>query len=81
MAGHSKHKGQFFLPRSGIPVPPEIFPFASELTEWRKNSATLKAFFDLLVNLRDVICQDVAVMMNDDKSHILFNLPVCLCLI
>ena len=37
---------------------------------------TLKEFLKLLLALRHVICQDVAEMMNNGDSHVLFNLPV-----
>jgi hypothetical protein len=78
MAGHKSEKGSFYLSRSAVEVPDEIrnqiFPFIDDMDT--TGAPTLRAFFNLLVYLRKLLCQYVALMMLNGVEHILFTLPI-----
>jgi hypothetical protein len=87
MAGHPREKGLVFLPRAGVNPPEElldlVFPWASTELERLKSKndqagqyATAINFLRMLLRLRTVILQDVAVMLLKGKQHHLFTLPV-----
>lgn len=72
------------LTRSTIKPPDElvakIFPFAAQCYANVQNvtdKPTLKAFLKLLLNMRSIIIQDVAMMLLQGRKHLLFDsIPV-----
>ena len=57
-----------------------IFPFIetelAKRTTQNPSGGTLHSFLTLLKNLRIIILQDVAVLMEQDRDHCIFKLPV-----
>ena len=82
MGGHDSTKGFFFIPRSGIDpseqLQSQIFPFVENILSAKLGArvnveATAINYLRLLIRLRKVILQDVAVMKFHGKDHLIFN--------
>jgi hypothetical protein len=81
MAGHDRKKGMYYLPRSGVKPPEElsrsVFPFVdAELERNVGRHPTAMAFLTMLMRMRSVILQDVAMMKLLGRDHFLFSLPL-----
>ena len=60
----------------------QLFPWIEDVILYHdlSNKPTARGFLNMLVNMRWVILQDVAVMMDTDRQHIVFQLfPVFQC--
>ena len=90
-AGYSGTQGTHWSPRQTFPVPlslqQQIFPKLEEsmsavnaqCEEQDVSMPTAKAFLRYLKNLRTVILQDAAILMDKGRKHPVFELPVFKC--
>jgi hypothetical protein len=87
-AGFDKERGSYYIPRSQYLAPAEL---ASQVFPWIENAerkladseapedkrVTAHGFLDMLKNLRQVLLQDVAILMDAGRKHVAFDqLPV-----
>jgi hypothetical protein len=90
-AGFSTERGLHFNPRTAVEadeaLATQIFPFVEECLASiaaaalhdGKERCTAYYFLSMLGNLRQVILQDVAIMMDEGRDHPLFRMPVFQC--